>query len=133
MKRLRFHLICRSILYYCPRMLSECTLFDLQVYSTPLPSCVGMYTFVFPKKDIEIKSDDETSIHEISSFHYKTCSLLDASLHYTINKTWGVGVCFTNILDTSSSVITQNIGFHTVLTALSLCPYEFLAQVLLRC
>lgn len=45
----------------------------------------------------------------------------------------GVGVRITNIMDTSSSVITQNSGFNTVRTTFSLCPYEFLAQILLRC
>ena len=88
--------------------------------------------YLFPFKGFEIRMKCQSSINEIAESQYKNLTLLDASVHYKINKTWELSVTGTNLLNTKLYSVTQNSGLNSYSTYLPLRNREVLARLLLR-
>ena len=88
--------------------------------------------YLFPLKGLEIRMKCQSSINEIAESQYKSLTLLDASVHYKINKTWELGLTGTNLLNTKMYSVVQNSGLNRYSTFLPLRSREVLAHLLLR-
>lgn len=88
--------------------------------------------YLFPTKNMELKMKFYNLTNEISDGHYHTCSLLDGDFNYKINNVWELGLSATNLLNSKSYSITQNIGINTFNTFLPLRGREILLRLQLR-
>lgn len=88
--------------------------------------------YLFPTKNMELKMKFYNLTNEISDGHYHTCSLLDGDFNYKINNVWELGLLATNLLNSKSYSITQNIGINTFNTFLPLRGREILLRLQLR-
>lgn len=88
--------------------------------------------YVFPFKGFEIKMKCQYITNEISPSQYKSLTLLDASLHYKINKMWEIGLTGANLLNTEHYAVTQNSGLNSYCSSLPLRGREILFRLLLH-
>lgn len=88
--------------------------------------------FIFPIKDINIKLMYQNYTNEISKSNYKTCSIIDITANYKVNKNWEIGSSISNLLNTQNYTIIQNSGINTFRSYLPLRGREFLFRILLR-
>ena len=88
--------------------------------------------YLFPKKKMELKMKFYNLTNEITDGHYHTCSLLDGDFNYKINNVWELRLSGTNLLNSKSYSITQNVGINTFNTFLPLRGREILLSLQLR-
>ena len=88
--------------------------------------------YLFPTKKMELKMKFYNLTNEITDGHYHTCSLLDSDFNYKINNVWELRLLGTNLLNSKSYSITQNVGINTFNTFLPLRGREILLSLQLR-
>lgn len=88
--------------------------------------------YLFPTKKMELKMKFYNLTNEITDGHYHTCSLLDGDFNYKINNVWELRLSGTNLLNSKSYSITQNVGINTFNTFLPLRGREILLSLQLR-
>ena len=88
--------------------------------------------YLFPTKKMEMKMKFYNLTNEITDGHYHTCSLLDGDFNYKINNVWELRLSGTNLLNSKSYSITQNVGINTFNTFLPLRGREILLSLQLR-
>ena len=88
--------------------------------------------YLFPTKKMELKMKFYNLTNEITDGHYHTCSLLDGDFNYKINNVWELKLSGTNLLNSKSYSITQNVGINTFNTFLPLRGREILLSLQLR-
>ena len=88
--------------------------------------------YLFPTKKMELKMKFYNLTNEITDGHYHTCGLLDGDFNYKINNVWELRLLGTNLLNSKSYSITQNVGINTFNTFLPLRGREILLCLQLR-
>ena len=88
--------------------------------------------YVFPTKKMELKMKFYNLTNEITDGHYHTCGLLDGNFNYKINNVWELGLSGTNLLNSKSYTITQNMGINIFNTSLPLRGREIILRLQLR-
>ena len=88
--------------------------------------------YLFPTKKMELKMKFYNLTNEITDGHYHTCGLLDGDFNYKINNVWELKLSGTNLLNSKSYSITQNVGINTFNTFLPLRGREILLSLQLR-
>ena len=88
--------------------------------------------YVFPTKKMELKMKFYNLTNEITDGHYHTCGLLDGDFNYKINNVWELGLSGTNLLNSKSYTITQNMGINIFNTSLPLRGREIILRLQLR-
>ena len=85
--------------------------------------------YLFPTKRTELKWKLYDLTNEVTKGHFHACGLLDADFNYKINSVWELGLTGTNLLNSTSYVITQESGLNRFSSTLPLRGREILLRL----
>ena len=85
--------------------------------------------YLFPTKRTELKWKLYDLTNEVTKGHFHACGLLDADFNYKINSVCELGLTGTNLLNSTSYVITQESGLNRFSSTLPLRGREILLRL----